>query len=685
MTQLLQMLQIGISLCALVVLCAFYVLRLGGKSGAAPLAALSFTIVFFSIFACLNQLFAGGVAYFVFAAGLGAYLLLFRKRLPGEHDPFFSPGMVLFLLASAVVIVVFALRQPIFMEWDEFSFWGMAPKLVKETGVMYSVYPSNMRAVTFTPGLVAMDYFFQFFSGVFVPWMVLAGYDILLFAVFAAVLASLTRKQWYLAAPGAMLCFLAPFLLTIAYRIIYVAQPFLSAYADIPMGLLFGGAAALYFSSDHKMSAATLVPVVLALGAEAFVKDMGFALALVAAALIGFDLLFIQRPGRLSTIKENLGRKLLWCGGLVAAPAAAFAGWSAHMSHFMALNRLEIGGSQNMGMAQMVFTGLGELFSPARSEHFSSVMGNMAKAFYQKPISMFSVESGPFAKILNGSGLMVVCLIFAILLLAFLAGDKKGKERTAWFALLSALGFAAFYIFNGFTYVYVFHDWQSGTLVDYNRYIYPYYLGWFLLALTLLLFNLRRRSAAHIGVLGLLALTAGCMWRFNSFVQPRLSVIDVPQSYYRPMRDTGDEAALLKESLPADANVFFISQGDEGMAWFVQYYYLFPLKLDYSFGGGTLSTESVISDAALSAEVTGEDRAALSGKNLTPENLCRYLSAKGCDYIYIQQADETLRSSFGQLFTDGLSEWFSGGTKLYRIEKTGGEMRFVPYEGEVAP
>ena len=269
-----------------------------------------------------------------------------------------------------------------------------------------------------------------------------------------------------------------------------------------------------------------------------------------------------------------------------------------------------------------------------------------------------------------------------ILLLAFIAGDKKGKERSVWFALLSLCGFAAFYIFNGFTYVYVFHDFQSSVLVDYNRYIYPFYLGWFLLALTLLAANLRERSPAHIGVFASLALCAGYMWRFDSFVQPQLSVISAPESYYRPMRDTEEEAARVTACLPQDANVFYINQSDDGMLWFVQYYYFFPLKMDYSFGGGRLGPDFHINDAALSAEVQGEDREALSERSLTPELFCRYLSVKGCDYLYIQRADEELKNFLGSLFTDDLAEWFDGSTCLYQVIETEDGMRFSPMEME---
>ena len=125
-------------------------------------------------------------------------------------------------------------------------------------------------------------------------------------------------------------------------------------------------------------------------------------------------------------------------------------------------------------MVEMVATGLGELVSPQKSEKFAQIADGMYKAFFTTRLSMF------------GSGLTVVLVILALLALAYLCGDRVQKARAAWFAALSTLGFAAFYIFNIFTYAYIFKGQEALGLSNYNRYIYPYYIGWMLAALALL-------------------------------------------------------------------------------------------------------------------------------------------------------------------------------------------------------
>ena len=128
-----------------------------------------------------------------------------------------------------------------------------------------------------------------------------------------------------------------------------------------------------------------------------------------------------------------------------------------------------------MQMFEMLFTGLKELIGIDRTERFSRVMGQMWQAFYSTSLSEFSVgsTSSGIGKYFNGSGLVITLVILVVLGLAFLYAEKAYRPAVAWFTLFSTLGFAAFYIFTGFTYIYIFHEWQEMT--DYNRYIYPYY------------------------------------------------------------------------------------------------------------------------------------------------------------------------------------------------------------------
>lgn len=724
-----------ITFAALAALCLFVGARTSLPSGAAPLAVLCATMLWYSLMGCFDLLFPAGLLWFAAALAAAAALALRRKEIRWKE--LFGPGMVFFLIAGLVVIGLFALRQPTFMEWDEFTFWGIAPKVVKSTGRLYTLEPGSMVGVTYVPGLVMLDQAFQFLGAAFVPWKVFAAYDLLYFAVFAAALSMFRRRGWRMAVPMAVVLTLLPYLLTVYYRGIYVQPIYMSSYADIPMGLLFGAGLALYFAAEKK-TPAVLTAAALAVTAESVAKDMGFALCLVAAALICFDLLFVERGEVTFARLRGVWAKLCWCALTVLAPLGAFFGWALHMQAALGLSRFDLGGSEEMGMVEMVATGLVELVSPQKSEKFAQIADGMYKAFFTTKLSMF------------GSGLTVVLVILALLALAYLCGDRIQKARAAWFAALSTLGFAAFYIFNIFTYAYIFKGQEALGLSNYNRYIYPYYIGWMLAALALLgksladgraqraggrvllwqgalfaapyalmaavLLPLRGAWAAQDGAsyrlqplllaagLGLTALLLGlsaaplrtapfvplllaafsffCCARVYALVQPQLSVVDYPDGYFAGRNEQIAQVERLKARLGEEERVFYICTGDDGRRWFMSYYDFYPdVLLDYSLGGAGISPESRLNTVSIPRFFTRQQAARFlaEGVTLTPEIWCEYLEASGCTAVYLERVDESFQQAYGALFEGGAE---SGG--LYRVQGDAQNMRFLPIPEEVS-
>lgn len=667
-----------ITFAALLALCVFVYAKFHLAAGAAPLAVLCGTMVWYSVLGSVHLLPAAGFLWFAAALAAGGWLWIHRKDV--GWGGLLTPAAVYFLLASLAVIVLFAIRRPVFSEWDEFSFWGIAPKVVKTENQLYTYNPGELRVSTFVPGLIMLDYAFQFLGVTFVPWKVYAAYDILYFAVFAASMSMLKRKHWHIAVPAASVLTLIPFLLTIYYRDIYVRTTYMNAYADIPMGLLFGAGLIAYFA-PRKKTPAVLAASLLAVTSACLAKDMGFALCLIAAAIVCFDLLFVQKEDVPFLRLKGVGAKLCWCASFVAAPVAAFLGWAAHMSAVLGSNRFDIGGSANMGMAQMVFTGLKELMGIGRTQKFSDIMGLMKNAFFNTRLTMFSIGApeGRLGRIFNGSGFMVVLVIFAVLAAAFLLGDKRMRIRTAWFTLWTSLGFLAFYIFTGFTYVYVFKEYFAYQLGDYNRYVYPYYAGWLAAALAMLCASLKNAKPGSWGVLFLLALCGGCIWRAGAFLQPQLTVLDYPESYFLERRDQEAQVAAAKQYLTGSDRVFLVAMDTDGRTWFQLYYEFYPdVGIDYSFGCGPEFSPDVLRRAdAMPKYFTPEQVEYFTTHPFTPEIWCEYMEQSGCTAVYLDEWDSAFAEAYGRLFADGLQS----GATLYRVEGTGAQMRFVPVNG----
>ena len=88
------------------------------------------------------------------------------------------PGFTLFLGGAAFIWLLFCVQQPMFTQWDEFTAWGLAPKMVVERGAFYVADPVNLKASFTYPATSLITFLFQPF-GPWAEWACLAAIDTL--------------------------------------------------------------------------------------------------------------------------------------------------------------------------------------------------------------------------------------------------------------------------------------------------------------------------------------------------------------------------------------------------------------------------------------------------------------------------------------------------------------------------
>ena len=91
------------------------------------------------------------------------------------------PGFTLFLGGAAFIWLLFCVQQPMFTQWDEFTAWGLAPKMVVERGAFYVADPVNLKASFTYPATSLITFLFQPF-GPWAEWACLAAIDTLALA-----------------------------------------------------------------------------------------------------------------------------------------------------------------------------------------------------------------------------------------------------------------------------------------------------------------------------------------------------------------------------------------------------------------------------------------------------------------------------------------------------------------------
>ncbi len=638
-----------ISLFAICVLSLFFAAILKIQTSVAPLVAVSFTMVYLTVFGMLGLLLLGGYLYFLCTF---AIIVLFAvKKL---KFPQLSPWFYAFVIISGALIVFFGIRQPLLTSWDEFSFWGTAVKMTKLNNELHTTAEIGwVWVASQKPGLIVLGYFFQFF-GAYAQWKVFIGVNILAISLFTALLTPFKEKAKIFAVPLFLVLFFTPYIFTVYRETQEPLYIYINALSDVPMAWLFCAVLAVYYIS--KQAKSTLLPVYIASSALMLTRDTALPFALIAWAIISFDILFINSDVKFLKL-EKIKAKILHVFLMLCTVLACFFVWAWYISSITGADPLgNIGGSEEMSMAAMLVQGITQLFGINVTEHFALVMGRMFSAFFTLHMSMI------------GTGLFITVFILIIVAIAALcASSKEHRLSCICFGIFSFLGFIAYYIFIGFTFVFIFKDDTSLYLIGYERYIYPYYIGWFAAAMYMLCV-----SAASIKgklyflpqgtVFFILLIFAN---RFNAYVPQGMTFLDYHDGYLYERKEIVSTAQNLVEILgkDEDGKIYFVSQGDNGNRWFQYSGEVLPLQLDYSFGGGTLTTPENSTGGAYDY--------AMSLQEFTD-----YIDENGCEYIFVERSNPEFVHDFGALFSDNLQLSANGESVVYEVVKTNDSLAF---------
>ncbi len=634
---MLSFLQVLIMLLAVLSIAVALPLAFNVKAGFSPVFVMGSLTAFVTVAAMMNLAYYA-VWVFLLLALLSVIYSVFRiiknKKLLSK---FACLGFVSFVMLSLFFVVLFSIRTPLFYEWDEFSFWGTAARIVSEFDLLYTVAENNMIGVTHPPALIIASYIFNFF-GEFAPFRTYLGYNILLFSVFGAIISIFEKKNAHLGVVSMLVLLCSPFIALNLYgRPIFLLPGFMSAYADYPMAILFAGAILIYLCErDNKIQviiASCILLFVLTLS-----KEMGFAFGLLAAGIISADLLIVER-------KTALIKRVGMVGALMATPVVAFAGWSAHLAAAAGINRFEVGGEQDLGMVEMMLTGLRELFLPfTRTDKFNAVFDNLILHFLTNRVIMF------------GSGIIVFAIVTAIMAAVLLFSEDKRRRMSAIiFYIFSSLGCLAYNIFLGFTYVYIFKGDLGINLTSYSRYIMPYYIGWLIVAFVFALFSLRDKCRLKKFVQPALVLGGCGVFALTHLVTPSEYIyLGYPDSYFSAQRELQQKIEYTKDYIASDDLVYYLHSHDNGFGWFTHYYYFLPTHIDYS-GGGDLTRYGV-------------------------DGLPIHLAEIDADILFIDYFDPALQEQYGHMFSDNMDGYLSGSTYLYSIENLGDTVMMHPID-----
>ncbi len=609
------------------------------KPSVTPLVSLTTIISIVTLASLVNLLRPGVVLIFILSFLLLIVVIIKqRAELFNILKNFLSIGNVCFISACVFMLIILSKTQPIMHQWDEFSFWGIAAKLVKNHDAIYTYYKSSMLGSSIPPALPILSYFFQWSLPQFSEWLSFYAYDVLFFAVYGAVTSVFDEKKKYGAPIVFFICCLLPYFFDMTGKISHVEAMYISVYSDIPLALLFVGVVAVYFSSV-KTDSRNVLPVLPVITMLTFAKDMGLALSCIAIFVIFFDMLVSKNEYSFLKIKGIFG-KILATATMLITTGGSFILWSMHINKVLAVNRTEFGGATGMGMGRMLINGVVELLIPSqRSQKFSAILKSMVHAFFNTKVCMI------------GSGIVITTVISTIFICMFIIGNKHDKLQSIIIYITSFIGFIGYYIFHLFLYVYVFRD-DAYTLASYNRYMYVYYIGWFVIALIgLSKVSVERDKPVAMAILTsiLLAFFVICGY----YLKAENTFFFLDNDSYTIRRNVQDKVEFLKASIDPGKVVLVYNGEDAGFTWFI---YTFELTDNYVVQEPYIEVDSSLPE---------EEQIKAYQKGLR-----EFMKQKNVSLFLMDYSNPVFDARYSQLFDVHPGNFGLGAVGLYNVEYT---------------
>ena len=637
-----------------------------------PFVAVMGVTAFVSLLSLVNMLDAAVWATYALAVVLFVLAVKKSRDIKADIAGFFSPGVIMFVIGCLFVFAILSVNQPVLYVWDEFSFWGTSQKLTKFHHAIYTYYDSSLIGKTTPPALDALVYFFQPIGQEYVEWKAFFGYDVMLLASFAAWTAAFKKEKWHNAFVVFLFGFLTPFVFEVYTKIVYMVRVYISVMSDIPLGVTFAGAMAVYFfgketeveqyshlsvkanrnSGNHVLA---LLPVLVSF---TLMKDMGFAFSLIITFMVFADMFFAQPDFVFLKIKGFFG-KVVAAALMGVTTIATFMAWTIHMAKVMSTNRFELGGAQNLGMAEMLIVGAKELLSPEKSRKFIDMTSEMLGAFFSRPVSMF------------GNGVRTIFVISALFAISFvLVKGWRNMLKIAVLYVTNIISFAAYYVFHLFIYVYIFKANAYG-LPSYERYMYPFYLAWLAMGVFCMIFAVKNPRFAKLSQLGLCGFCLCVFALFSYLVSYENTFIMYAGERETIMDNIFANYAVIEEAVEPDDVIFCYAEAeDSGERWFKYSYVMSP---------------SVIVQDIPWFDSTGMDEDAYNAT--WRKYFLKYVEDAGITHFLLDYGNEKLEAVLGEELGCDVYEYGLYKTGYYEITAVDSANDYIEFtlikEGEV--
>ncbi len=630
----------AILLC-IVFISMFFAARFKLNAAAAPLFTLC-AVTLFLIFTGMAGLLGYAVwAVYAFALFCPVYLFAIKKEsVKKVAQELFKPGMVFFIAATVMFAVMFAIRQPAFRQWDEFSFWGPAAKITVTERQLYTLVESSIISTSYQPFLAVLSFFVQSLSAGFTEWKVYLAYDMLLMACMALIFANIEWKNVLSIVSAA---FFSLFGLYAFYYSFEGVLLYFSAYSDIPLGVLFGGALLMHFHCEAD-GWPKFIATASVIASLSMLKDMGMALGMIAAGVIFVDMALTgERPTKRVFKRESRVLSMVYPLLLIVLAGANQLIWNAHFAATSGLSRV----------AEPYEYSVFEIFA-GKDPFFNDLVKEMTDMLFVNHPSVF----GPL-------GVTVILFTLAPIAASVLTLERKKILKVTAFSLVTCAGFFAYYYFHAYCYTATMP--HILRLASFNRYISSYMLGWMVAVVGVVFSHCGvklRRLEKLCGIGAALAFTLVTLL-FMPGVGDRVFTNGGLYLSVDPVRTEIKKLTSSFRDLSVEDRIYFVCQGSEGGEAFIFNYEMMPAYTVEMMGSGNFVEPGSEHDGFYDVEADRQDFA-------------NYLDEQEVELVFVLKTDEYFIKEFSPLFADGLMGRLDNQVFMYYVAHEGGGISLVP-------
>lgn len=555
-------------------------------------------------------------------AMLYCILTMFKKKAYCEY---FTPLNALFILSILFIFMINWNRT--FIYWDEFSFWAFGPREIIRANALPTPENSTLSILSYLPGAPLFIYYFCRFDinreGLFY-----IAQSYLCISILLVFFRNDKWKSWK------QILSLHIVLNIILHAFINSStSPYTTLYVDSLLGLTFGAFLYTAYHKNHKSSFNENLVLFLLIAMMMLEKHIGIAFALIA--IIN---LFIN-----NLVEKVSVKKLIVEVGIYAVVIS-----SIYFSWKWYIEKNEI---------TRVFTSH-EAFSWKslfQSEKILMFYQNYLKAFFLKRLT-----SGSFLS-LKFSPFFLIVLFLVVIFINYFTNRKEYEKKWLYSNGTIFLGCTSYFLLLGYTYLYMFSDFERGLLASYERYVGTYFFGWALLIIPLTynnsrhILNLKNKyiKRTYIVLIAIFLLNAKNLVRLTVRMEKK------PNNMLPLVNDARNCAKELNKLLGGKPKkIFSVWQQSTGAQYFVFKMYISPHVVQREWVSWSFGKPYPYFETRNYNDVWT--------RNLSLADLKKQLAE--FDYILLGNADENFWHHYGSLF----QEREKG---LYEINKNNGDIK----------